>query len=183
VCECWSGHSPGRAGSLLHGQYNGLRPRAQAGDAEHLYVRSATVSWCPVCAGGFSVIGSRPRTRRTPTGDRHVLVIRCLRCTACDRTHHELPACLVPYKRYDTESWEAVATHGRAAAVEEGTLRRCWTWFTTDAPERRPTWADRGPTPCGRFKPRGSQAAWPNHRCGERRGTAPHLRRCAVLSR
>ncbi len=78
------------------------------------------MSRCPVCAGALVAIGSRPRTRRTPTGDRQVLVIRRLRCTTCHRIHHELPACLVPYQRYDTESWEAVVEHGRQAAARPG---------------------------------------------------------------
>jgi len=101
------------------------------------------VSRCPVCTGALVVIGSRPRTRRTPTGDRQVLVIRRLRCTTCYRIHHELPACLVPYQRYDAESWEAVAQHGRqaAVAVDEGTLRRWLGWLTTWGAAARRRWA------------------------------------------
>ena len=101
------------------------------------------MSPCPVCAGTLVVIGSRARTRRTPTGERQVLIIRRLRCRDCHRIHHELPLCLVPYKRYDRDSWEAVATAGRAAAVavEEGTLRRWGQWLTTWVATARRIWA------------------------------------------
>ena len=108
-----------------------------------MYVRSATVSRCPVCAGALAVIGSRRRTRRTPVGERSVLIIRRLQCGDCDRIHHELPACLIPYKRYDGDSWEAVATHGRAAAVavDEGTVRRWAPWLTAWVATARRIWA------------------------------------------
>ncbi|MDA8199960.1 MAG: DUF6431 domain-containing protein [Thermaerobacter sp.] len=101
------------------------------------------MSPCPVCDGVVVVIGSRRRTRRLPTGERQVLVIRRMRCHGCRRIHHELPACLVPYKRYDAETFEAVATHGRAAAVagDEGTLTRWLHWLTTWGTAARRLWA------------------------------------------
>ncbi len=78
------------------------------------------------------MIGSRPRTRRTPDGTRQILIIRRLYCTACERIHHELPDCLVPYKRYDAESLETFATEGRTAAIaaDESTLQRWEAWFS-----------------------------------------------------
>ena len=72
---------------------------------------------CPHCEGSLTVIGSRPRTRRPPDGTRQILIIRRLYCEACERIHHELPDCLVPYKRYDAESLETFATEGRTAAI------------------------------------------------------------------
>ena len=62
-----------------------------------------------------------------------VLVIRRLGCPACDRIHHELPDCLVPYKRYDVESIEAGILEGTASAVaaDESTIARWRRWFAT----------------------------------------------------
>ena len=127
----------------ISGQYSRVRIGAQGRGARYFYVRSATVSPCPVCGGALGVIGSRSRTRRTAAGERHVLVIRRLQCTACHRIHHALPPCLVPYKRYDVDSWAAVAAHGRAAAVaiDEGTLRRWGQWLTTWVITARRIWA------------------------------------------
>lgn len=101
------------------------------------------MSPCPVCAGRLVVVGSRRRTRRTADGTRQVLVIRRLYCAACRRIHHELPACLVPYKRYDAPSFEAVAAQGRAAAVavDEGTVTRWRHWLTTLGVAARRWWA------------------------------------------
>lgn len=77
------------------------------------------------------VIGSRPRIRRLSTGVQTVLIIRRLRCTPCRRIHHELPDCLVPYKRYDAASIEAGLTEGQTApvAVDESTLNRWRRWY------------------------------------------------------
>ncbi|WP_391563866.1 DUF6431 domain-containing protein [Paenibacillus cremeus] len=35
-------------------------------------------------------------------GRARMLVICRLRCTYCRKIHHELPSCIVPYKRYDS---------------------------------------------------------------------------------
>ncbi|MDA8199425.1 MAG: DUF6431 domain-containing protein [Thermaerobacter sp.] len=72
------------------------------------------MSQCPVCDDALVVIGSRRRTRRLATAERQVLVIRRLRCTGCRWIHHELPACLVPYQRYDAETLEAMAAPAAA---------------------------------------------------------------------
>ena len=141
--ECLVKAFPRALGSHRYGEYSRVRPGAQGRDARDFYVRSATVSRCPVCAGTLGVIGSRARTRRTATGERQVLVIRRLRCHDCHRIHHELPTCLLPHKRYDSDSWEAVATAGPAAAVavDEGTLRRWAQWLTTWVTIARRIWA------------------------------------------
>ncbi len=117
--------------SLHHcGHYNSLCARSER-RSPNFYVRSAEVNGCPYCEGSLTVIGSRPRTRRPPDGTRQILIIRRLYCEACERIHHELPDCLIPYKRYDAESLETLATEGRAAAIaaDESTLQRWEAWF------------------------------------------------------
>ncbi len=101
------------------------------------------MSRCPFCDALLTVIGSRARTRRTPEGTRHVLIIRRLRCPHCRRIHHELPDCLVPFKRYDVEALESFATQGPTAAVaaDTSTLVRWHAWFTVWMPYVRRCWA------------------------------------------
>ena len=64
-------------------------------------------------------------------GDTIVLVIRRLRCSNCSRLHHELPDILVPYKRYGSESVEAVITRNDNLTVtaDESTIGRWRSWF------------------------------------------------------
>ena len=47
------------------------------------------------------------------------------------RIHHELPDCLVPYKRYDAKNLETFAMEGHTAAIaaDESTLHRWESWF------------------------------------------------------
>ena len=59
------------------------------------------------------------------------MIIRRLRCEPCKRVHHELPDILVPYKRYSSESIEAVVTGKKALSVaaDESTISRWKQWF------------------------------------------------------
>ena len=86
---------------------------------------------CPRCHGSLTVSGSRRRTRRVPDGTRQILIVRRLYCAACKRIHHELPDCLLAYKRYDAASLEIFAMEGRTAAtaVDESTFHRWEAWF------------------------------------------------------
>ncbi|MDI6879905.1 MAG: DUF6431 domain-containing protein [Desulfitobacteriaceae bacterium] len=66
-----------------------------------------------------------------------MLIIRRLRCTHCHRIHHELPDCLVPYKRYDCASIEQTVTETAKAtdiAADEATLYRLNIWFYRQLP-------------------------------------------------
>jgi Domain of unknown function (DUF6431) len=79
----------------------------------------------------LEVIGSRKRKYINEAGTKAVLVIRRLRCKDCRRVHHELPDILVPYKRYDRASIEAVVTENAilSVAADESTLFRWRNWF------------------------------------------------------
>ncbi len=66
-----------------------------------------------------------------------MLLIRRLRCAACGRIHHELPDCLVPYKRYESACIEEVITNDSTSlsvAADEATLYRIRKWFLRQAP-------------------------------------------------
>lgn len=77
------------------------------------------------------MIGSRCRKYINVLGEVIILSIRRLRCVHCRRVHHELPDILIPYKRYGSDSIEAVITSGKSVAVsaDESTLYRWEGWF------------------------------------------------------
>ena len=126
----------------VFGHYISLSVRAYLRSTD-FFVRSGELSTCPHCHRSLRVIGSRRRVRRTPEGVRLVLIIRRLRCDPCARIHHELPDCLVPYRRYDADSLEAFATEGSAAAVaaEPSTFTRWHAWFRVWIPYVQQCWA------------------------------------------
>lgn len=95
------------------------------------FVRSGEQSVCPCCDGQLNVIGSRRRAYINGAGETIALIIRRLGCKSCGRVHHELPDILVPYKRYNSESIEAVVEGGAAltVAADESTISRWKSWF------------------------------------------------------
>ena len=95
------------------------------------FVRSMEQLPCPCCSGVLKVIGSRKRKSVSDSGNIKILVVRRLRCIVCNRIHHELPDILVPYKRYDRKSIEAVLDSKQplTVAVDECTIIRWRTWF------------------------------------------------------
>jgi len=95
------------------------------------FVRSEEQNSCPCCNGILEVIGSRKRKYLNEAGIKAVLIIRRLRCKGCRRIHHELPDILVPYKRYNRASIEAVVSKNAtlSVAADESTLFRWRSWF------------------------------------------------------
>ena len=94
-------------------------------------VRSGEQNPCPCCGDRLKVIGSRKRKYINGIGEKMVLVIRRLQCTHCSKVHHELPDILTPYKRYGSESIEAVVSGESelTVAADESTISRWRTWF------------------------------------------------------
>ncbi|MFC5986257.1 DUF6431 domain-containing protein [Marinicrinis lubricantis] len=100
------------------------------------FVRCAEIVPSPCCIASLSVIGSRKRKLVHATGEKSVLVIRRLRCTACRKIHHELPDCIVPYKRYESACVENVITTEPSevdVAADNSTLYRWRSWFCSMA--------------------------------------------------
>jgi hypothetical protein len=96
------------------------------------FVRCAEVVPCPCCGERLIVIGSRQRKLASGGGERRLLVIRRLQCTGCQKIHHELPDCIVPYKRYESSCIEEVVAEPEsplAIAADDATLRRWRNWF------------------------------------------------------
>jgi len=96
------------------------------------FVRCAELVPSPCCGETLVVIGSRRRKLANESGECRVLVIRRLRCADCRKIHHELPDCVVPYKRYESSCIERVVEEPEtqpAIAADDATLRRWRSWF------------------------------------------------------
>jgi hypothetical protein len=106
-----------------------LIPHKKIDNKYHIRCREQSI--CPVCCSPvLKVIGSRDRKVLNSCGTRIVLVIRRLRCSSCKRIHHELPDCIVPYKRYSSESIEAILDDTEdTVSCEESTIYRIRKWF------------------------------------------------------
>lgn len=71
------------------------------GDKSHIF--SKEESTCPICGGSLKVHGTC--TRKVRHGDHtYQYHLRVLKCCCCGKTHRELPAGIVPYKRYGLDS-------------------------------------------------------------------------------
>lgn len=96
------------------------------------FTRCAEEVPCPCCEGQLRVVGSRNRSYITAAGVTVKLRIRRLRCKECGKIHHELPDCIVPYKRYASECIEEVLSETEAkpsVPADESTLYRWRCWY------------------------------------------------------
>jgi hypothetical protein len=62
-------------------------------------------------------------------------MIRRLRCSPCNKIHHELPDLLVPFKRHESKSIEAAVSEDAtlSVAADESTIKRWKQWFSSMA--------------------------------------------------
>lgn len=78
------------------------------------------------------VSGSRARKLIQENDDKVTLIVRRMKCCNCKRLHHELPDCIIPYKRFSTEVIaEAVTTDASDSTFsgETSTLIRLRVWY------------------------------------------------------
>ena len=86
--------------------------------------------FCPTCQQKLNVIGSRKRRLIRIDGIRENYIIRRLHCKNCNKTHHELPDFIVPYKRHEAETIEAILDgYDNAVPCEVSTINRMRAWF------------------------------------------------------
>ena len=89
---------------------------------------------CPVCGGMLSLLCRRLRGAISPNGNKVLYMIRRMRCAGCGKIHHELPDCLVPYKRHCAETIEnIIADNTECAPCEPGFVRRIKAWWSAVA--------------------------------------------------
>ena len=90
---------------------------------------------CPICGGHFYVIGSRNRKMINAEGNWLVLIIRRLRCKRCNKIHHELPECLIPYKRHCCETIEKIIEGDiKRVPCDDRTIHKIKSWWITMRP-------------------------------------------------
>jgi hypothetical protein len=83
------------------------------------------------------MIGTRMRGLIDRDGVKIILIIRRLYCPKCERIHHELPDCIVPYKRHCAETIEEIVNSGAKAEVpvKDGrSLQRILAWWIAMLP-------------------------------------------------
>jgi len=77
------------------------------------------------------------RMRKLIDGCGHIdrLMIKRLLCGKCKRIHHELPDCIVPYKRHCAQTIEDIV-NGRTEGTpcEGGTIQRIGAWWNVMLP-------------------------------------------------
>jgi len=77
----------------------------------------------------------RERVFIDSAGRRRVLMIRRLVCLGCKRIHHELPDCIVPYKRHCADTIEAIAAGQPEGVPCDGrVIRRIALWWEVMLP-------------------------------------------------
>ena len=98
--------------------------------ADICFVRGTETSSCPICGERLVVRGKRPRILTESSGSKVKLIIRRLRCVECKRIHHELPDCVVPYKRHSAETIGKIINDDTTELpCETGTIRRIRLWW------------------------------------------------------
>jgi hypothetical protein len=91
-------------------------------------------SHCPTCQSVLLMLTTRKRVWWMGNDVVQILLIRRLYCEDCKRIHHEIPDCLVPYKRYGADVIEGVVIgKGDAEATPlpcpSGTASRIRAWW------------------------------------------------------
>ena len=102
-------------------------------DKQASYVWADEPLSCPSCDSSDIIKkGWRSRKLITFIGTILFLLVQRVRCKGCGRIHHVLPDTIVPYKRYDAETIEAVIDGNPEEALcelEEREIYRIKSWW------------------------------------------------------
>ena len=97
-------------------------------------MRANKASHCPICQTMLLMRGTRERVLYKSEIEKQTLIIRRLRCEKCDKIHHELPDCIVPYKRYSASAIEAITTVSAKKICSDNAARRIRGWWEAVKP-------------------------------------------------
>jgi hypothetical protein len=86
--------------------------------------------------GPLEMFGARLRGLIDSVGTKLKLIIRRLYCPKCDRIHHELPDCIVPYKRHCAGTIEKIisGTKETGPVTDDRTVQRIIAWWKVMLP-------------------------------------------------
>ena len=84
---------------------------------------------CPVCGGELFTRGTCHRKAVNSAGNTDRYQLRVLQCRECGKTHRELPAPLVPYKRYDGEAITHIVEQPESARCNNHTFALILNWL------------------------------------------------------
>lgn len=130
-----------RNGSQRDGNMrNGSKQDESTSGLSVFRVKTTEECICPICAGELIKKGIRTRflTRTKPGAtedDYHpyekiCLLIQRHKCNSCGRIHHQLPDCIVPYKRFSAEIIESIIKQPeQATLIDEETVKRILAWW------------------------------------------------------
>jgi hypothetical protein len=103
-----------------------------------LVVIALEASHCPTCQTQLLMRSTRERVcwEGDTDNEKRKLLIRRLYCERCDCIHHELPDCLVPYKRYSANVIVNIieGQPPKTAPCPDGTVRRLKAWWDAVSP-------------------------------------------------
>jgi hypothetical protein len=103
--------------------------------AVYFFVITNETSYCPVCKELLTMRGIRQRVLFNSEEEKQILIIRRLYCQKCGRIHHELPDCIVPYKRYCAEVIKPIVSGQITdAPCPASTARRIQAWWAVVKP-------------------------------------------------
>jgi hypothetical protein len=114
---------------MILAQRNSYRLEERGG---FFYVISNEARYCPVCHNLLYRSGTRQRVWRVSEDEKRILIILRLYCESCDKTHRELPDCIVPYKRYGAQIIEDIVVSNEPdqnLPCPPGTVRRLRDWW------------------------------------------------------
>lgn len=113
---------------VIHKWMTPLGEAIPEGAAPPGFVRCTEVVPSPCCGEKLKIIGSKERKLIKDCGERLTLIVRRMRWSQCYKIHHELPDCIVPYKRYESSCVEQAITKTKnlevAVPADESTLHR-----------------------------------------------------------
>ena len=99
-----------------------------------LVVRVMEESHCPICQAVLFMRATRERVWWLGNEVKQILLIRRLFCEDCERIHHEIPDCLVPYKRYGADVIENIVSNIKTLPCPASTASRIRGWWNAVKP-------------------------------------------------
>ena len=94
-------------------------------------INSSEEAFCPICKGKLKPHGRCIRKLITSDGITNKLSLKVWYCHNCNKSHRELPDCIIPYKRHCTETYAKVNDtdiEELDCDVDEKTIRRIKIW-------------------------------------------------------